>query len=159
MLFDAAIYHKHQWHKAVKNKVVEDVEIMRLIKAESYNGEALLANGMISCRMYRGYNEAINGFSKNFLAAFNYSIIGFLIYITITIGGPLIILTTLNLPLIFFTIGLILLTRIMISLSAGQKAGYNILLHPAQMFSLLIVAILSIQRHLTKTTMWKGRKI
>jgi chlorobactene glucosyltransferase len=159
MLFDAAIYHRHQWHKAVKNKVVEDVEIMRLIKAERYNGETLLANGMISCRMYRGYSEAINGFSKNFLAAFNYSIIGFLVYITITIAGPLIILTTLNMPLILFTAGLIFLTRIMISLSAGQKAEYNILLHPAQMFSLLIVAVLSIQRYLTKTTMWKGRKI
>ncbi|SDG66898.1 glycosyltransferase [Mucilaginibacter sp. P25] len=159
MLFDAAIYHKHQWHKAVKNKVVEDVEIMRLIKAERYNGEALLANGMISCRMYRGYGEAINGFSKNFLAAFNYSIIGFLVYITITIAGPLIIMTTLNMPLILFTAGLIFLTRIMISLSAGQKAEYNILLHPAQMFSLLVVAVLSIQRYLTKTTMWKGRKI
>jgi len=47
----------------------------------------------------------------------------------------------------------------MISLSAGQKTEYNILLHPAQMFSLLIVAVLSIQRYLTKTTMWKGRKI
>ena len=159
MLFDAAIYHKHQWHKAVKNKVVEDVEIMRLIKAESYNGEALLANGMISCRMYHGYNEAINGFSKNFLAAFNYSIIGFLIYITLIIGGPLFILTTLNLPLILFTVGLILLTRIMISLSAQQNMGYNILLHPVQMFNLLVIAIVSIQKHLTKTTMWKGRRI
>lgn len=159
MLFDAAIYQKHQWHKAVKNKVVEDVEIMRLIKAESYNGEALLANGMISCRMYHGYNEAINGFSKNFLAAFNYSIIGFLIYITLIIGGPLFILTTLNLPLILFTVGLILLTRIMISLSAQQNTGYNILLHPVQMFNLLVIAVVSIQKHLTKTTMWKGRRI
>ena len=159
MLFEAAVYHTHQWHKAVKNKVVEDVEIMRLIKAENYNGEALLANGMISCRMYHGYNEAINGFSKNFLAAFNYSIIGFLIYITLIIGGPIFILATLNLPLILFTVGLILLTRIMISLSAQQNAGYNILLHPFQMFNLLVVAIVSVQKHLTKTTSWKGRKI
>lgn len=159
MLFDADVYHQQQWHKAVKNKVVEDVEIMRLIKAENYNGEALLANGMISCRMYHDYNEAINGFSKNFLAAFNYSIIGFLIYITLIIGGPLFILTTLNLPLILFTVGLILLTRIMISLSAGQKAGYNIVLHPVQMFNLLVVAVVSVQKYLTKTTTWKGRKI
>ena len=159
MLFDAATYHQHQWHKAVKNKVVEDVEIMRLIKANAYNGEALLANGMISCRMYKNYNEAINGFSKNFLAAFNYSIIGFLIYIVLIIGGPMIVIMTLNLPLLFFMLGLIALSRIMISLLSDQSPLSNIIMHPVQMFNMLIIAGLSIQKHLTKTTVWKGRRI
>lgn len=159
MLFDADIYEQEQWHRAVKDKVVEDVEIMRLIKTKSYNGEALLANGLISCRMYKNYNEAINGFSKNFLAAFNYSVIGFLIYLTLVIIFPLILLMTLNLPLILFMLGLIALSRIMISLSSGQNALYNVLLHPLQMVTLLIIAVLSIQKHLTKTTVWKGRQI
>lgn len=159
MLFDAAIYNQNQWHKAVKEKVVEDVEIMRLIKANAYNGEALLANNMINCRMYKSYNEAINGFSKNFLAAFNYSIFGFLVYLTLVIIFPLILFTTLNLPLILFMSGLIILTRIMISLASGQNALHNVLLHPLQMFNLLVIAMLSIQKHLTKTTVWKGRKI
>ncbi|MDN5283757.1 MAG: glycosyltransferase [Mucilaginibacter sp.] len=159
MLFDAAIYRKHQWHKAVKNKVVEDVEIMRLIKAEAYNGEALLANGMISCRMYKTYNEAINGFGKNFLAAFNYSIIGFLVYIVLIIGGPMIVIMTLNLPMLFFMLGLILLSRIMISLLSDQSALNNVIMHPLQMFNMLLIAFISIQKYLTRTTTWKGRKI
>jgi glycosyltransferase involved in cell wall biosynthesis len=159
MLFDAELYMKHQWHKQVKDKVVEDVEIMRLVKAASCNGEALLANGMINCRMYKNYHDAVNGFSKNFLAAFNYNIIWFLIYIVLIIGGPMIVMMTLNFQLILFMFGLIILTRAMISLSAGQNAWYNILLHPAQMFSLTLVAFLAIQRHLTKTLIWKGRKI
>ncbi|HEY9534128.1 MAG TPA: glycosyltransferase family 2 protein [Mucilaginibacter sp.] len=159
MLFEAETYRKCQWHKLVKDKVVEDVEIMRQVKANKYNGEALMANGMISCRMYKGYEDAINGFSKNFLAAFNYSIIWFLIYIVLIIVGPMIIIMTLNLQLILFIVGLITLTRAMISLSAGQNAWYNIVLHPAQMFSLTLVAFLAIQRHLTKTMIWKGRKI
>lgn len=159
MFFDAAIYHQYQWHKAVKDKVVEDVEIMRLVKAEAYNGEALLANGMISCRMYKSYDEAINGFGKNFLAAFNYSIIGFLVYIVLIIGGPMIVLMTLNLPLIFFMLGLIMLTRFMISLLSDQSPANNIILHPLQMLNMLIIAVISIQKYLTKTTVWKGRKI
>jgi glycosyltransferase involved in cell wall biosynthesis len=159
MMFDAAVYHKNQWHKAVRSKVVEDVEIMRLVKAEAYNGEALLANGMISCRMYRSHNEAIAGFSKNFLAAFNYSIIGFLVYIVIIIGGPMIVIMTLNLPLLFFMFGLIILTRVMISLLSDQSPVKNIILHPLQMLNMLIIAVTSIQRYLTKTTVWKGRKI
>lgn len=159
MLFDAEVYRKYQWHQMVKDKVVEDVEIMRQVKANKCNGEALMANGMISCRMYKGYTDAVNGFSKNFLAAFNYNILWFLIYIVLIIAGPMLIIMTLNLQLILFMVSLIVLTRVMISLSAGQNAWYNLILHPVQMFSLTFVAFLAVQRHLTKTMVWKGRKI
>ncbi|WP_254060813.1 glycosyltransferase family 2 protein [Mucilaginibacter sp. L196] len=159
MLFDAEIYRKNEWHKQVKDRVVEDVEIMRIVKASGYNGEALLANGMISCRMYKSYTEAVNGFSKNFLAGFNYSIITLLIYLVIIIGGPMIVMMTLNLQLIVFMIGLIILTRIMISLSASQNAWLNVLLHPLQMINLTIIAFMAIQKHLTRTTVWKGRQV
>ncbi len=159
MLFDAEVYRQYEWHKQVKDKVVEDVEIMRLIKSESFNGETLLANGMIMCRMYKNFKEAINGFSKNFLAAFNYSIPGFLVYMLLLIGGPLMVMSTLNLNLISFMVSLIILSRVMISLSAGQNAWLNALLHPLQMGSLVIIGCLAVQRHLTKTTEWKGRRI
>jgi len=159
MLFDGAVYRKHQWHKQSRNRVVEDVEIMKQVKAQGYNGEGLLANGLISCRMYRGYGEAIAGFSKNFLAAFNYSIPGFICYLLLLVGGPLLVLGTLNLPLIVMMLGLILLTRIMISLVSDQNPWYNVLLHPLQMFSLVVIGCLAIQGHLTKNVVWKGRRI
>jgi glycosyltransferase involved in cell wall biosynthesis len=159
MLFDAAIYRQRQWHGQVKDKVVEDVELMRLVKSAGYNGEALLANGMISCRMYKSYSDAINGFSKNLLAAFNYSIMGLLIYLVMLIGGPMMVLMTLNLQLILFMAALIILTRVMISLASGQGAWLNVLLHPLQMLSFTLIAFLAIQKHLTKTNVWKGRRI
>lgn len=159
MLFDAESYTENQWHEQVKHKVVEDVEIMKAVKGSGYNGEALLANGMVSCRMYKSYNEAINGFGKNFLAAFNYNVIGFLIYILLVISGPMLVIMTFDFQLIFFMFGLIILTRIMISLSAMQNTFYNVFLHPLQMFSLTLIAFTAIQKHLTKTTIWKGRKI
>jgi glycosyltransferase involved in cell wall biosynthesis len=159
MLFDATTYHRNQWHERAKQEVVEDVEIMKLVKAKTYNGESLLANNMINCRMYKGYREAVNGFSKNFLAAFNYSILGLLVYILFVIGGPMIVMITLDFHLIFFMIGLIILTRIMISLSSGQNALYNVILHPVQMINLTLIAFLAIQKYLTKTTVWKGRSI
>lgn len=159
MLFDAELYRQKEWHRQAKDKVVEDAEIMRLVKSASCNGEVLLANGMIFCRMYQGYSEALNGFGKNTLAAFNYSIIALLIYILLLVGGPMIILMTLNFNLIFFMGGLILLTRVMISLASGQNALLNIVLHPVQMLNMVIIAFLSIQRYLTKTNQWKGRVV
>ncbi|WP_428327469.1 glycosyltransferase [Mucilaginibacter sp.] len=159
MLFDAATYRQKQWHLQVKEKVVEDAEIMKLVKAKALNGEVLLANGMISCRMYKSYTEAVSGFSKNLFAVFNYNALSLLLYILIVIGGPMIVIMTLNFNLIFFMSGLILLTRVMVSLSSGQNAWYNVVLHPLQMFNLVIIAFSSIQRHLAKTNLWKGRRV
>ena len=159
MLFDAEIYRQNQWHSLTKDKIVEDAEIMKRLKAAGFNSESLLANGMISCRMYKNYNQAINGFGKNFLAAFNYNIFSFLVFLLLFIGGPMIVIITLNLNLITMMLGLILLPRIMISLLAGQNAARNVLLHPVQMFNMLVIAFLAIQRYLTKTTTWKGRGI
>ncbi|QQL49241.1 glycosyltransferase [Mucilaginibacter ginkgonis] len=159
MLFDAEVYRQNQWHEQVQAAIVEDIEIMRNVKAAGYRGEALLANGLISCRMYTGYKEAIDGFSKNFLAAFNYNILGLLIYLVLVIGGPLIIISTLNLQLIVFMCGIIMLGRSMIAFAAGQDKNYNMLLHPVQMVNMAYIGFLAIQRHLTKTNVWKGRRV
>jgi len=159
MLFNAALYRQNNWHQQVKNKVLEDVEIMRMVKSASYNGEILLANGMISCRMYKNYQQAVNGFTKSTLGAFNNNVLAVLLYLLLFIGGPMIVLTTLNLNLVFFMISLIILSRVMISMAAGQKPWLNIILHPMQMINLTLVGLLSVQRHLTKTNVWKGRRI
>lgn len=110
MLFNADVYQQYQFHREVKQKVVEDVEIMRLVKDAGFNGEALLANNLISCRAYSGYVDAIKGFSRDVLAAFNYNVLSLLIYLMVLLGGPLIIIATLNINLIVFMCGLIILT-------------------------------------------------
>lgn len=159
MLFDAEVYHRYQWHKMANDKVVEDTEIMKNVKAEGFNGESLLANGMVSCRMYTGYREAIDGFGKNFLAAFNYNVFGFTIFLLLLTVGPMIVLMTLNLNLIILMAGLIMLARIMISFLSGQNVIRNVILHPLQMFSMVLIASSAIQRYLTRTTIWKGRRV
>ena len=159
MLFDAAIYRQNLWHSKVKNKVLAETQIMKQVKAAGHNGEVLLANGMLDSRMYWGYTDAITGFSKNLLPAFNYGIPALFIYILLLAAGPMVILMTLNLNLIFFMVGLIMLTRVMTSLSAGQNAGENLVLHPLQMINLVIIAFLSVQKHLTGNLIWKGRGI
>ncbi|MXV14750.1 glycosyltransferase [Hufsiella ginkgonis] len=159
MLFEASDYHRHQWHEQVKQQVAEDIAIMRLVKAGGLRGEALLANGHISCRMYTGLFEALNGFSKNLLAGFSNSIPGLLIYLMLVMAGPVFIAIYLDLSLLFFALTLIVLSRILSSLSAGQNLALNVLLHPLQMVALLVIAILSIKHHLSRSATWKGRKI
>jgi len=159
MLFDGDVYRQNQWHEQVKDELVADHTIMKLVKSEKYNGELLLPNGMISCRTYKNYTDAVNGLSKNFLAAFTYSIPGVLIYILMVIAGPMLVMMTLNFNLILFMAGLILLTRIMISFSAGESVVYNLITHPIQMINLVLTAFLSIQKQLTHSNVWKGRRV
>ncbi|WP_207429671.1 glycosyltransferase family 2 protein [Pedobacter sp. SYSU D00535] len=159
MFFDAASYHAHLWHAQVKDKVVEDMEIMKLVKAYQYPVEALLANKYISCRMYKSFSEAVDGFSKNLLAGFNNSIPALLCYLLLVMLGPLFIAFYLDLQLLFFAIALIVLSRIMISLASGQNVLLNLLFHPIQMLSMLVISFVSIKKHLDKSIRWKGRRI
>lgn len=159
MMFDGEGYRAYEWHKEVRNKVAEDVEIMRLVKGYGLHGEALLANGFLSCRLYRNFRDALNGLSKNILSGFGNSVPGILLYLFLVIIGPVAVLFSLGLELLLFAVTLVVLSRIMISFSAGQNPWVNIALHPFQMVSLLFVAVLSIQRHYTRSAFWKNRRI
>lgn len=159
MLFEAKKYHQYQWHKMVKSKVVEDIEIMKLVKLYQLKAETLLANRFLYCRMYSGYSDGLQGFSKNLLAGFNNNIIGLIIFnIIIGIGFPLIVYF-LNLPLIVFALGLIVLSRLMISFISNQNIIENIILHFPQIFTLLLITILTLYKSATHQHYWKGRKL
>jgi glycosyltransferase involved in cell wall biosynthesis len=159
MVFDAADYHQHQWHEQVKHLVVEDVEIMKLIKYQRKRTESLLANGMLYCHMYESYWDAINGFSKNFFAGFNYSAVSLFSFLLLVIGGPVFVFFTADAQLILFMLTLIFLSRIMTSFSAQQNPVYNLILHPIQMLNMVIISHYTIVRNLTKTNNWKERKV
>jgi glycosyltransferase involved in cell wall biosynthesis len=159
MLFNAPDYQQNQWHQQVKGKVVEDIEIMKLVKQNKLNGEALLANGYIYCRMYKSYKESLEGFSKNLLSGFGNSILGLLVYLFLVVLGPIFILFYLNFQLFYFAITLIIFSRLMISYLSGQNVFMNIIFHVLQMITLLVIAALSIKKSLNKTLNWKGRII
>jgi chlorobactene glucosyltransferase len=159
MMFDTDNYKSNQWHEKVKGKVVEDIEIMKLIKVNGYAAEALLANGYIHCRMYRSFSEGIEGFSKNFFAGFNYNVFGLFFYLMLVVLGPIAIAYFLGIQLVMFALSLIVLSRIMISLLSGQSVWRNLLLHPFQLICMLFISVQSVKKHFTKTILWKGRTI
>lgn len=158
MLFDAMNYRSYEWHREVRNKKAEGVEIMRLVKGYGFYGETLLANGFIVSRLYKGFAEAVREFSKTVLAGFGNSVPGLLLYLFLVVIGPVGVFYFLDLELLFFAITLIVLSRIMISFSARENAWFNVVLHPLQMVMLVIVSVLSIQRHLTRSSAWRRRR-
>jgi len=159
MFFETNNYKENEWHKCVKNRVVEDIEIIKLVKQANFKVEALLANGLIYCRMYKNLTESINGFSKNLLAGFGNNIFILLFYQLLVISWPFLLFINYDLHLLALPLTLIVLSRIMISFLSGQNVVLNLILHPLQMLLFLLISVKSISNHLLKRGSWKGRLI
>jgi glycosyltransferase involved in cell wall biosynthesis len=159
MLFEAAQYHKHQFHLTAKAEITEDLKIMKLVKRAGCVGDARPANGLMSCRMYHNYSEAVDGFSKNFITPFNDSIFLFLCFLLAVISGPIAAIATGNVYVILAMLSMITLTRVFTSSVAGESKVYNLVLHPFQMASLLFIGCMAIYKQVNVTGEWKGRPL
>jgi chlorobactene glucosyltransferase len=159
MVFDAASYHQNKWHEHVKANVVEDIEIMRAVKVWGGDGEVLLDRGFISSRMYSGFSEALEGFSKNVLIGFGNSIFVITVYLFLLVVAPFLLIFFIDIRLSLFALSLILLSRVMIALLSGQSLWKSIVLHPLQMLSFVLLASVAAQKKLTRSSTWKGRNV
>lgn len=74
MVFTRNTYQITGGHESVKDQVVEDVEMARLIREKNLRFRMFHGNDSLNCRMYTSESEILQGFRKNFLAGFNYNI-------------------------------------------------------------------------------------
>jgi chlorobactene glucosyltransferase len=169
MFFEAEAYQLHRFHQQAKNEVVEDMYIMKLVKRLNLKTAACLANGLIKCRMYQSYKEGLLGFSKNLMAGFNNSIwftslfvaLLSLCYLSFFSDALLSLLSNqwmqyvLYGSLLFFIISI----RMMVSVLSNQNIFINLLFHPLQIVTLLVLLVISIYKQLTHSNRWKGRLI
>jgi len=159
MFFGAAEYSSMKPHEKMKHEKVEDIAIARTFKDSGLKVACLLGDESISCRMYNGFSEAVNGFSKNVIAFFGNSFIIALLFWLITTLGFLPILF--ELPPITFAVYLLvyLSARIIISLASRQSVFYNILfIIPLQVSLFLFIYNAFINKYFRKFK-WKGRNI
>lgn len=73
MLFKRTAYDAIGGHESVKDALVEDVWLSRKIKERGLKLAVIDGKHLASVRMYRGFAEIWNGFSKNIFAGFNFS--------------------------------------------------------------------------------------
>jgi glycosyltransferase involved in cell wall biosynthesis len=157
MLFERAKYLKTLPHEKFKNNKVEDIEIARYFKQNNIAIACLLGNSTIECRMYNGFNEAVNGFSKNVVNFFGNSFVVAIIFWIITTFGFVFFLYDLKiLFLYFFTV---LITRIMVSIVSKQNVLVNLILIIIQQLSFGLFVYKALVNKLKKQYEWKGRNI
>lgn len=64
-LVDASIYRELGGHAALRSAVIDDLELARVFKRAGVRVGAAAAFDLVRVRIYRGFAEAIEGFSKN----------------------------------------------------------------------------------------------
>lgn len=160
MLWKKVGYFKIGGHEKVKNKVVEDMELARLAKQNKLKVKTMLGGKLVFCRMYESFNQAYNGFTKNFFAGFLLPPFSFLVIILFLLIAFVLPFLFLMPPVYsFILIAFILITRISVSIVSNQNLFINVLLHPVQMLFMFWIGINSLIKFKTKKIVWKQRKL
>ena len=159
MMFDAENYSKYQWHSQVKNQNVEDIRLGRMIKAEGFKMAVLLGKNDVFCRMYKSFDEAITGFSRNIHEYFGGRIAVMICFWLLIVLGPMIVWIALGFELLLLFILLVIINRMLIAIASRQNSFVSLLLHPIQMISFTAIVFYNIYRRIRKNTEWKGRTI
>ncbi|MEO8209942.1 MAG: glycosyltransferase family 2 protein, partial [bacterium] len=160
MLWRKEVYFQSGGHEIVKDKIVEDIELARLLKIIKYKINLLLPGKLVSCRMYNSFNEGVNGFTKNFFPASGikgWQFILILLVIAFVYLFPLI--AVFNNTFYLSTIFLIILQRLLVSILSNQNIFVNIVFYPLQMITMFYIGIKSIIAINGSGVYWKDRKL
>lgn len=159
MMFEGELYRRHYFHEMMKDRPVEDIQIIRKMKELGYKVETLLSNGQVSCRMYDSYQSAVNGFSKNIIDFFGGYVVMFALFVALTTFG--IFFVAFSLPL-WVTIAYFLLAlalRLTSNMLNRQWTMDNALFAIGQQFSLVVIFFTSIYYKYFGRMKWKGRVV
>lgn len=159
MFFDAKIYHRFQPHEKMKSSKVEDILIARYFKKNKIKIACISARNSIQCRMYNGFGEAVNGFSKNVTMFFGDSFLAAVMFWLVTGFGFIAVLAGLPVFVFYIYLLLLILTRAAVSVTSGQNAIKNTLLIVPQQIALGFFIFKAIENKFRKRLVWKGRNI
>ena len=96
MLFRREAYLAIGGHEGVSSSMVEDISLARHINKKRLRWRVAYVADLISCRMYTSGRDAIDGFTRNLFAAFDYRLIPFLfafIWLFMMFLEPMMVLT------------------------------------------------------------------
>lgn len=95
MLFDRHAYFSIGGHTAVRNDVVDDIALGKRVVQLGFRWWLADGTNQVECRMYHSFRQVIEGFSKNFFAAFRYNLFTFafvFLWLMVAFWEPLFVL-------------------------------------------------------------------
>jgi chlorobactene glucosyltransferase len=170
MLFRRTTFQAIGGFEAVRDNIVDDVALGRLIADQGYEWRLLNGTRFVSCRMYRNFWQAVNGFGKSMFAVFDYRILPYIVTWLVVVMGflePVLALFaqaagavfSARLSLFAWLSVLELLAFLTIAFKRLRFPLYLVPFFPLSVFLFVLMALRSMVLTLTGHATWKDREL
>lgn len=165
MVMDAANYRDAGGHESVRDIVLEDIGLMRILKQSGHHCATVNGSRIAQCRMYHSTEDVVNGYTKSLWSAFGSpagSVAANGLLALSYIAPPLGMLTspkksTRVIGSVGYSAGV--LSRVLVAKRTQGKAFPDSLAHPISIAAFIGLTALSWSRHLRGSNTWKGRSL
>jgi len=164
------VYFKTGGHESIKSKVVEDFAFSHLVKKAGFRIAISGGRKIVSTRMYRNYNQIIEGFTKNIFFAAGENILSTIYacgYVFFTQIAPFIVPFSLffvkqaDIPKILLSLlplCVIIIMRLQLNRLLNLSNKYILTIPVGGMFTVFLHINSAITYYSGKGMAWKGRK-
>lgn len=170
MLFRRRSYEKSGGFEAIKQNVLDDLQLPQEVTAAGMRYRLLDGTNNVSCRMYHNLKEVHEGLSKNTFAAFGYSMplsIFTWLWVTFAFWEPVMALAIRRMPdypplLSLGLAAISILASILLFTVYFQRFKfpiYMVFFYPFSILLMTIIAFSSMSLTLSGQTTWKDRKL
>ncbi len=169
MLFRRAAYEAIGGHAAVRTHPVDDIALGQRVRRAGLRWRIVDATASVSCRMYPGFWAAVEGFTKNLFAVFDFRLAEYLFvwaWVALLTWEPLvaILVGTLGIPSPLALWPAVLAVLELLALWGIVMARlrfpvYLALLYPVNLTVFTFVALRSLLFTATGRATWKGRRL
>ncbi|MBM7620680.1 cellulose synthase/poly-beta-1,6-N-acetylglucosamine synthase-like glycosyltransferase [Bacillus tianshenii] len=162
MFFERNAYLAVGGHSAVKDSIVEDVHLARVMKQHGFTVKLINPTGYVTCHMYETNEEVWYGFLKNIYIGIGRSpwiVAGLTVFYSVFyfLPLPLALLAPIYGNWLFLPLLLVWIQKLYIDLQTKQKA-YLCLLMPLSVLAFIVLMHASMWKSLKKEHyLWKGR--
>jgi hypothetical protein len=160
LVVDAAAYRRAGGHRSVRTEMLEDVALLRAVKAAGGRGGVVDGTALAACRMYAGWPELRDGYAKSLWTAF-----GSPAGAAAVVGGlavtyllpPLAALRGSRVGLVGYAAGVA--GRAVAARRTGSRVWPDSLAHPASVAVFAALVAASVRGHRAGTLTARGRPV
>jgi chlorobactene glucosyltransferase len=170
MLFRRKAYDAVGGYAAVRQEIVDDVQLGRRIIERGFRWRLLDGTEHVRCRMYQGFGEVVEGFSKNVFAFFDYRFLPYVVAWSLmgviflepalTLGAYLAGFRLTEFPPNMAATAVVLSVLLWtLALRRFKFPLYLAVLYPVTITLWLLVVVRSLVLTMRGQTTWKGRDL